>query len=139
MANSGQLPRIMHFHVWITPVVAQVRLPKLPTEHQQNSDMNNKLEKAASITTKKNIKWIGSTADCWLLINNTQGKCSHFFNILNLQDYLLHEINHNMFHFQIKLLRMIYVFTTAQRFSSAVCMCVCVYMCLRAKLNERAV
>ena len=37
-----------------------------------------------------------------------------FFNILNLQDYLLHEINHNMFHFQIKLLRMIYVFTTAQ-------------------------
>lgn len=28
------------------------------------------------------------------------------------EDYLLHEINHNMFHFQIKLLRMIYVFTT---------------------------
>ena len=52
------------------------------------------------------------------LINNThihKGN-AHFFNILNLhergEDYLLHEINHNMFHFQIKLLRMIYVFTT---------------------------
>lgn len=31
------------------------------------------------------------------------------------EDYLLHEINHNMFHFQIKLLRMIYVFTTQRK------------------------
>lgn len=31
------------------------------------------------------------------------------------EDYLLHEINHNMFHFQIKLLRMIYVFTQRER------------------------
>lgn len=31
------------------------------------------------------------------------------------EDYLLHEINHNMFHFQIKLLRMIYVFTTQKK------------------------
>lgn len=33
---------------------------------------------------------------------------------LNLQDYLLLEINHNMFHFEIKLLRMIYVSTTRE-------------------------
>lgn len=53
----------------------------------------------------------------WLINNAHIHKGNaHFFNILNLhergEDYLLHEINHNMFHFQIKLLRMIYVFTT---------------------------
>lgn len=47
------------------------------------------------------------------LINNTSS--GSFFYVLNLQDYLLLEINHNMFHFQIKLLRMIYVFATESR------------------------